>query len=437
MTTILFAVVLLALGLAGIEEPMTVVWIVAVMAAPVVLYYFFAYPLWALAVTNAVHAYAIDLGGAFVSPYKIAMVLAIMAAIRGVLKRGHFLPMPRGFTMSLLIFAGLVVAGEIFAEYESSPLLLVEFASSLFTFFMASQLIEKPSDGWVFAKACVVNLLIVTVTVVREGTWSALDSGGSRASGIIGQPNALGIFAANVLPFALALLLTPTMRLRWRTLGGAAVLASVYCQWAAASRGGSTAAIIAAIAFAWLAGRTIGRRVFLVLVMFFAINLAVQLAPQSFSRVTSTFTATAEGGTLDTSERGDHVALAMEMFPRHPWLGQGSSAFGYERSRTTGSLGQALHSAIFSVLVGYGIFAGILFLALPMAGVYLIISRRDKSTDRLLGIAVAVAVTGAFAASITGSNVFGSENWSNIALCYILTLRTDEARKRAALPASA
>ena len=432
---VLLGAIVAALGVAVSQDPTTSVIAAAVIVAPFLLYFLVTRPLFALAVTNSVHAYSIDLGGGFVSPYKISFALAILTTAYHVRKRGSLLPLPRGFSVAML-----VILGEVFAEYESSPMVLVEFGSSLLTFLMASQLIEKTSDGWVLAKVNVLNLLLVTVTVLRDGSWSMLEGNMSRASGIIGQPNALGIFAANILPFAFALLVTRTTQTRWRVVGFIGILASVYCQWGAASRGGASAAVAATVIFAWMAGRTLSRRVLAIGTAVLAINLAVMVAPASFTRVTDTFSAGAQGGTIDTSERADHVALGAEMFPHHPWLGHGFSAFGYERSRTTGSLGQSLHSAIFAVLVSYGVFAGILFVLMPVAGMFRVLSRRDTSPDRLVGVAAAAAVGGAFIASISGSNIFGSENWSNIAICYILALRIDETNdasaRRARQPAA-
>lgn len=406
----------------GLAEPEWVLWAVVAVGGLAVVYAFFVHPLFGFAIAQASHVIAIDFG-ANLTPYKMFSVVSSLTIGRYLIQRRRWLAMPDGYTKGLFAICLCVLFGEIFAEFESSPLIGLELGATVLVYLLAAQLIEVTEDAWVLAKVFTCNLLFVTLTVVRETNWTVLDTVQTRASGIIGQPNVLATFAASMLPMAMALVLRRGEMPLWRLVGVAGLAGGTYIQWAAASRGGTTAALAGVLFYAAIVGRGVASRVLLIAAVLGMIVTATNYAPKSFNRVTDSVQLGDNAKEVDTSERGDHVRMGMEMAPRHPWLGHGFSGWGRERGKRTGWLGTVLHSAFVSVAVAYGVLAAGLYIILQVGGVFYALRTAGFGPSREITLAFAAASLSASVGAVTSDTLFRMESWLMVSMCYVLAKR--------------
>ena len=409
---------------------------VLAIAAPIGLFYMSSRPAVAVAIALASHAWSVELSSQYVTPFKIAGVVAILVVARDHFARRVSQPIPRAYSYGVVCLLTLVALGEFAAEYESSTSPFFEFGGTLVIFALLTQTFLTTEQLRMLCRVHAINLLLTFASVWREVGWSALGDSGTRAGGICGQPNLLGNHLAMSLPFALALLADSRERRTWRVIGFLALLGSAYGEWGAASRGGTLGFVVGIFAFAFLAPRRNTIRVGAIVLALVAAGAFTSLAPKSFGRVTDTFDGTQDLESA-TSERALHARISGEMFPKHPFLGAGVTAFGYERSRYSGSLGGALHSSVLAVAVAYGLPALLLYIILQASGVYVVVRRLGDGRDRVLMAALAAAALAAITSGLSGTELFRAEQWGIVSLCHIFAFRHDLAERGAARPSSA
>lgn len=413
--------VCMALAIAG--DPSIALYAVLAVAVPVGLYYVFSNPAIAVGVALASHAWAFELAGPYLTPFKVAGIAAVVVVIRNILEMRRLHPVPKTYSYGVLALLMVVASGELFAEYDGTLAPFFEFGGTLVVYLLLTQTILKTSDLRIVARIYTINLLLTAASVWREVGWNALSDNGARAIGICGQPNVLGNHLAMSLPFAMALFSDREEPTRWRILALLGVLGSAYGEWAAASRGGTVGFVFALFTFSLLTPR---RPSFRVAAVVFAVVLAASftgLAPKSFDRVTDTF-----AGTVDleaaSSERAQHARISADMVPRHPFLGAGLTAFGYERARYSGSLGGALHSSVLAVAVSYGLPALVLYVLLQLSGVVAAVRALGAGSDRVYLAGLAAGAVAAITSGLSGTELFRAEQWGIISLCHIAALRS-------------
>jgi hypothetical protein len=430
-------VVVIAVALAGAlllgltVDPSLAYLALAAIVAPVLFYYVLSRPILAVSVALASHAWAVELAGPYVTPFKIAGIVAILVVAADLIQRKRLQPMPRAFSVGVGALLMLVAVGELLAEYDVSFAPFFEFGGTLIIYILLSQTVVTLSDVRVLSRVYVVNLILTALSVWREVGWSALSEAGTRAVGICGQPNVLGNHLAMSVPFALAVLMDREQSARWRFAAFAAVLGSMYGEWAAASRGGTVGYVAGFMALAVWAPRRPVYRVTALFVALAAVAAFASFGPRSFARVTDTFDGTSDLETT-TSERALHARIGADMLPRHPFLGHGITAFGYERSRYSGTLGGALHSSVLAVAVSYGLPALALYVLLQLSALVVAVRAFSSGSSRLYQACVAAAATAAMTSGLSGTELFRAEQWALIALCHILALRTRLAKESAA-----
>ncbi len=422
----LVAVILLALaiclGLVIAVDPAIAYLAVVAVAGPAVAYYVVSRPSVAVAVALASHAWAVELAGPYLTPFKIAGVLALFVVARDIVQKHRVHPVPKWFAAGMVALLLLVATSELLAEYEGSIAPFFEFGGTLVVFLLLTQTILTSEDIRTFSRVYAINLLLTFASVWREVGWAALGESGTRASGICGQPNVLGNHLAMSLPFALALLLDRKASMPWRLLGLFAALGSAYGEWGAASRGGTIGYMFALFTFALLAPRRPTVRVTAVVVAVLAAMAFSGFSPKSFSRVTETFDGSTDIETA-TSERALHARIGADMLPRHPFLGFGITAFGYERSRYSGTLGGALHSSVLAVAVSYGVPALALYILLQLSGVVMVVRNLGSGPLRIYHAGLASAAVAAITSGLSGTELFRAEQWGLVSMCYIAALR--------------
>ncbi len=422
----------ISMGLAIAVDPKYAYLGAVAVVGPVAIFYIVSSPALATCVALAAHTWGMELSGQYVTPFKIFGVLAILVVGTDIARRRRLHPVPRLYSYGVALLLVLVAVGELLAEFEGSMGPFFEFGGTLVIFGLLTQTIVTPADLRTLTRVYVVNLVLTVVSVWLEVGWSALGESGMRAGGICGHPNALGNHLAMSLPFALALLTDRNEGWAWRTTALFAALGSAYGEWGAASRGGTIGFLVALFAFALLAPR---RNALRGLAFAAAVATAAgfsSFAPHSFDRVTETLDA---GTDLDAaaSERSLHARIAADMLPRHPFLGAGVTAFGYDRSRYSGTLGGALHSSVLAVGVAYGLPALLLYVLLQFSGVIAMVRHFGTGPDRVYHAALACGALAAITSSLSGTELFRAEQWSVIGLCHIATLRTtvaEAARER-------
>ena len=413
-------VVPLVLALA-LDEKFALLTVVAVVA-PIGLYYVFKNPSIAVSVALISHTWSVELVGQYVTPFKIFGVVALLVVARDVITRGRLRSVPRGFSYGMACLLGFVAVGELAAEYEGSISPFFEFGGTLIIFGLFTQTILSTADLRILSRIYTLNLVLTAASVWREVGWSALGESGTRASGICGQPNVLANHLAMSLPFALALLFDRAESFKWRALAVIAILGSVYGEWGAASRGGTIGFACGLFAFAFLTPRRASFRFSAMAVAIVIAGAFATIGPKSFDRVTDTFDSTND---LDAvaSERALHARISSEMVPRHPFLGAGTTAFGYERSRYTGVLGGALHSSLLAVAVSYGVLALALYIMLQLSAVYVAARAIGAGPDRVFLAALAASALAAITSGFSGTELFRAEQWSVVGLCHIAAMR--------------
>ncbi len=410
------------LVLALAVEPKIAYLALVAIAAPVGIRYMFSHPVVAVAVALASHAWAMELVGSIVTPFKIAGILAIVIVSRNLLMTRRVHPFPPAYSYGVLAMLAVVGLGELLAEHEGTAGPFFEFAGTLIIFVLMTQTLLHENDFRTLAKVYVINLGLTSASVAVEVGWSALGESGTRAGGICGQPNVLGNHLAMSLPFALALVADRTETAVWRVLAVVGALGSVYGQWAAASRGGTLGSVAALIAFAALAPRRNSVRVSAMVAAVLVTVTFGSFAPKSFDRVTDTVDSSVDIDTA-TSDRSAHARVSAEMIPKHPWFGAGLTAFSYERVRDTGVLGGALHSSVLAVAVGYGLPALLLYALLQLGSVFVAARGLGDGYSRFYMAAMAASAIAAITSGLSGTELFRAEQWGVVSLCQIAAFR--------------
>ncbi len=412
----------LCLALAIAVDPSIALFAVFAIVIPIGLFYVVSRPAVAVGVALASHAWAFELAGPYLTPFKIAGVAALLIVIRNIFEVKRIHPIPRAYFAGFLALLFVVAVGELFAEFDGTIQPFYEFGGTLVIFLLLTQTILKSSDFRIIARIYTINLLFTAAAVWRQVDWAALSDGGTRAIGICGQPNVLGNHLAMSLPFALALFADREQPLRWRILALFGALGSAYGEWAAASRGGTVGFAFALFTFALLAPRRPAIRLASLASAVLVAAAFTTYAPKSFDRVTETFDGTADLETA-SSERAAHARISAEMVPRHPFLGAGLTAFGYERSRTSGAMGSALHSSVLAVAVSYGLPALLLYVILQISSVVVVLRALPTNSDRVYLAGLAAAAVAAITSGLSGTELFRAEQWGVISLCHIAVLR--------------
>jgi O-antigen ligase len=325
----------------------------------------------------------------------------------------------------------LVLVSETLAPFGSSMTMLYEIMGTFGMFLMLSQIPMDARAVRVIGMGQAAGIVLIAVAVFIEVGWERLGTGVVRARGPMHQPNLMAEEAARVLPFALALLLDRENRGMARVLGLLAVGGALYCQFAAASRGGSLGMVLGLVVFAVASGRSAASRFGNVLVIALSIGAFVIVSPRSYDqRVLGTVRADQVDDDL-TSERLSQLDFAKILIPDRPFFGWGSTGFPTMHAYRVSGRDTALHSSILSVVVAYGIPMLVLYVSIVLGGVIVGVRGIRRWTSRhLYGNAVLAAGAASFSASIAGTTLFRLPMWFPILLLYLIAHHQVLERRR-------
>jgi O-antigen ligase len=237
---------------------------------------------------------------------------------------------------------------------------------------------------------------------------------------------------AATFPLAIAVLIDRNNNKWLRIIAVGALLGGVYAEFAAASRGG-TVGLLVAVAVSGVLMTVPGRTRFtnLAVIGGFVAALVV-FGPRSFQeRVVASAgpqAPTAMGGRrIDvTSERAEHLQVALRMIPEHPWMGWGKEGFPEIRARHSGRRTPP-HSVALAISVAYGIPAAIIYFGIiATAFVTGIRAVRRWRRGRNYGYAVVAALAAAVMSGLTTPEYFRLPTWHLVSLLFILNQRTPQ-----------
>jgi O-antigen ligase len=375
-------------------------------------------------------------GGGLITPFKLILLLLIAVTAVHVWRRGYVTAMPRGLTIALLAMLAIIFMSELNSPYGGSAGSLFELSSTVAMYVVMTQLLERPKDLHTISVAVGINLILMAIYVMIEVGWAPLTTGVVRAGGPPGQPNILAENVAREAPFALALLFDRSHRRAIRVLGLVGLLGGIYCLFAAASRGGTVGFIVGIAVFGLLLQGGVRSRVLTMSGLAAATVLMFAFAPKSFDqRVTGSVRADEQMYKKNdvTSERLEHVALAVRMIPQRPWLGYGRMGFTAVRQYETGGRLQALHSALISVMVSYGLPCAALFMGTIITSVVVAIRANGRRRiASLYGTAIVAGIASGVVGSTSSPELFNASLWCLICAGFILHQISVRAQSQAA-----
>ncbi len=423
---LIFLAIVAALGFTvlALENNKALLLLVVAAAVPMTLW-ICRRPVVLMSVVMVSQAWAVNISGdGLVTPFKLMMLLLFIVTVAGAFREGRLISPPRGFSIAFAILAIVMFISELAGPFGASPSSLFELGSTFAMYVMMTQIIRRPEDLRTIAIVVSINLVLMGCFVALEVGWAPLTTSVIRALGPPGQPNALAEHVAREVPFAIVLLLDVRNRRSVRALALTALGASVYCQFAAASRGGTLGFAVGIVTLALVQPGRIQRRALTTGALAAVMVLMVMFAPKSFDkRVLGSVRAEDQkySHTDVTSERLEHAVLAAKMIPQHPWLGYGRAGFTGTRMYETGGQTQALHSALLSIVVAYGIPAGILYLGTILSGALLALraARRRLFAPRY-GTAVVAGVASGVVAATSSPDLFNVSFWSIVSIGYIM-----------------
>ena len=430
---ILLSAVLLAItfiAIAGVSGILTPGMAVLVAAGPALIW-LVRRPAYLLGAAYAANGWGTYNLGMALTPMKVTTSLLIAVTCLQMLTRRRIEPMPTKFFASMGLMFALVASSELNAVFGADASSLFEFGGTIVFVLLLGQQLHDNSVLRVFAIVATFNMLAFGAFVVNEVSWSAMMAGTVRAHGPCNQPNHLASIAALSLPFAIAVAVDRANNRLWlRGAGVLGVAAAVYVQYAAASRGGTLALLVAMATMAWLVTERLGTRVAgLLLVGALAVGFG-SLAPNSFKNRVIETSSSAEKLNENQSERFDHAGFALRMIPERPWIGYGRLGFSEARAYETQGRRTALHSSIMSMAVAYGLPATLLFIGVVLASMWIGMKAVQRwQNNAVYGHGLIASVASVFMSSMSGTDLFRVSLWGPVAMLYVLATRP-ESRPR-------
>lgn len=367
-----------------------------------------------------------------VTPYKaFSLVLWLQMALY-IISTRHVRAMPRRYVATMGAMLAWVCLCEVLAPFGASMDAMSEFAGTVVTVFVLTQVIGDQFDLRRLMIVQVVSLLLTGIYVMVEVSWTQMMAGIIRAGGPCTQPNGLGDYVAATFPLAIAVLIDRNNNKWLRFIAAAALLGGVYAEFAAASRGG-TVGLLVAVALSGVLMTVPGRTRFTNLAVIGGFVAAlVAFGPRSFQeRVVASAgpqAPTVVGGRrIDvTSERAEHLQVALRMIPEHPWMGWGKEGFPEIRARHNGRRTPP-HSVALAISVAYGVPAAIIYFGIiATAFVTGIRAVRRWRRGKNYGYAVVAALAAAVMSGLSTPEYFRLPTWHLVSLLFILNQRTPQ-----------
>lgn len=366
-----------------------------------------------------------------VTPYKALSVLLWLQMGIHMLVTRQVRSVPRRYIAAMAGMLAWVCLCEVLAQFGASLDAMGEFAGTVATVVVLTQVVNNQHDLRRLIVVQAVSLLLTGMYVMAELSWSQMMAGVVRAGGPCAQPNGLGDYVAGTFPLAIAVAIDRENNKWVRLMAAAAVLGGIYAEFAAASRGGTISLLVGA-AVAGILMTVPGRSRFTNLAVaggFVAVLLV--FGPRSFQeRVVAsvgTQKAVAGGRAADvTSERADHLRVALRMIPQHPLMGWGKEGFPEIRARQNGRRNPP-HSVLLTISVAYGVPAAIVYFLIIIAGfVTGIRAIRRWRHGRNYGYAIVAALASAVSSALSGPEYFGLPTWHLASLLFILAHRAPQ-----------
>ncbi len=364
--------------------------------------------------------------GFIVTPVKIIYPIFALVVILNAVRERKIQPVPKTLFIGFLLLATLRFMSELLSPYGADLSWVQEFGSTVLLMIALSQVIRSPEDLYRVFIVQAIAMVAISLYVVNEVPWSAMliGRGDVRAYGPTGQPNELASVAAAYFPIALILFYYKGGELSIRVMAAIAAAGALYCQFAAASRGGTVGLIVGLFVIVCIGTRSWSSRLAAVTAGSVALVMIIAVAPDSFERRVIAAvdpSASSEQRSDPLSGRPELIKFGLKLLPERPWLGHGSAGFKYRRSFHEPGMHISLHSAPLRVAVASGIPAGLLYVALGIGALLAAWkSRQLLRNDYLLPSALVGSITASMIMSSASTEVFAPSQWAQISLAYFI-----------------